>query len=162
MQNLATALHLDIGFLFKKQSAFDTGITALRNTDPVLAGYLQTTRDSWSGSLVHRRNEIEHTGWTLPRVGYEQVCNGVKAHEPLIDGTPLTEFVSFMLDRLCCFVEEFTAYGLQKQMPREIMIREIPPTERPADMQERFRVTLTNGGHAPWKLAYHGSRFEDT
>ncbi len=86
----------------------------------------------------------------------------MKAPEPLIDDKPFTEFVSFMLDRLCCFVEEFTAYGLQRLMPPEITIREIPLAERPSEMPERFQVTLTSGGHTPWNLAYHASKFEET
>ena len=161
MQALATELHMDIGFLFKKQTAFEAGIAALQRTDPLLANYLAKTRD-WSEPLVQCRNDIEHTGWTLPRIRYEQSSNDVKAHEPQIDGRPFTEFVSFMLDRLCCFVEEFTACCLQKQMPAEISIREIPLADRPAGIPERFQVTLRRGGHPPWTLAYHTSRFEET
>lgn len=161
MQTLATGLQVDIGFLFKKQATFDAGIAALKGADPVLADYLEKTR-GWSEPLVQRRNEIEHVGWTLPRIGYEQVGNSIRAQEPLIDGQPFTEFVSFMLDRLCCFVEEFIAHGLQRQMPAEISIREIPLAERPAEIPERFQVTLTSGGHAPWMLAYHASKFEET
>jgi len=36
MQNLATAMQVNIGFLFKQQGAFDTGIAALEATDPFL------------------------------------------------------------------------------------------------------------------------------
>ena len=140
MQTLATELQADIGLLFKKQTTFEGGITALRGTDPVLADYLEMVR-SWSEPLVQRRNDIEHTGWTLPSLAYAQNGTGVKVQEPLIDGQPLTVFIPFMVDRLCCLVEEFTAYWLQRLMPAEITIREIPLAERPAEIPERFQVT---------------------
>jgi len=92
----------------------------------------------------------------------------IPCNMPVYPGAPpdlvllsFTEFVSFMLDRLYCFVEEFTAYRLQSLMPPEITIREIPLAERPAEMPERFQVTLTSGGHTPWNLFYHASKFEE-
>jgi len=161
MQILAKELQTDIGILFKKQTTFDAGIAALKRTDPVLADYLEETR-GWSEPLVHRRNEIEHIGWSLSRISYEQIGNSVRAQESLIDGTRFTEVVSFLFDRLCCFVEEVTAYCLQRQMPAEITIREIPLADRSTEMPERFQVTLTRGGYYPWTLAYHTSKFEET
>lgn len=161
MQNLASELQVDIGFMFKKQSAFETGIAALQAADPLLADYLRQTR-AWSERLVESRNAIEHTGWTLPRVNYVQARTGIKAEEPLISGQPFTEFITFMLDRLCCFVEEFTAHCLQKKMPAEITIREIALADRLDETPERFQVTLTGGGHPAWRIAYHASPFEQT
>jgi hypothetical protein len=161
MQTVATEFGADLGFLFQKQTSFDAKIAALRGTDPLLADYLDKTR-GWSETLIQSRNAIEHKGWKLPPIGYEQVGKSVKATAPLIEGKPFPEFVSFMLNRLCSFVEEFTAYQLQKRMPAEITICEIPLAERPAELPERFRVTLTNGGNPRWTLAYHVSKFEDT
>jgi hypothetical protein len=37
VQNLSTELMVDIGFLFKKQTNFETGIRALQSTDPLCA-----------------------------------------------------------------------------------------------------------------------------
>ena len=56
------------------------------------------------GRLVESRNAIEHTGWTLARVKYAHTGTGVTAAEPEISGQPVTEFVKFVLDRLCCYV----------------------------------------------------------
>ena len=109
MQDLGSELQVSIGFLFKQQGAFETGISALQATDPLLGEYLRHTR-TWSERLVESRNAIEHQGWTLPHLKYAHTGTGITATEPEVSGQPVTEFVKFVLDRLCCFVEEFTAH----------------------------------------------------
>jgi hypothetical protein len=161
MQGLANELGVSIGFMFKQQPAFAAGIAALQATDPLLAEYLRQTR-SWSEPLVESRNAIEHKGWTLPRVVYSQKGSGVVATEPEISGQPFTAFIGFKLDRLCCFVEEFTAHCLQRRMVPEITITELPIAKRVEELPERFRLTLGAGGLARWNIAYHASRFEET
>jgi hypothetical protein len=61
MQNLGNELQVNIGFMFKKQSAFEAGIASLQATDPLLAEYLRQTR-TWSEPLIESRNAIEHNG----------------------------------------------------------------------------------------------------
>lgn len=161
MQNLAAELQLNIGFLFRKQAAFETGLAVLEKTDPLLAEYLQQTR-VWSERLVERRNAIEHEGWMLPRVTYSHTGAAIRANEPPVSGQPVSEFVSFMLDRLTCFVEELTAHCLQRQMPTGTTITEIALAHRAAEAPERFRVTLASGGMSAWKISYHHSTFEET
>ena len=161
MQDLATGLQVNIGFMFKQQAAFDTGIAAIQTSDPLLAEYLRHTR-AWSERLIESRNAIEHKGWTLPRIEYTHTGNIVAATEPMISGQPVTEFVRLMLDRLCCFVEEFTAHAFQRRMPTQITITELPPSMRPAEAPERFRVTFTARGLPEWRLAYHAASFENT
>jgi len=161
MQDLANELGADIGFMFKQQPAFEAGIAALQATDPLLAEYLRQTR-AWSEPLVESRNAIEHRGWTLPRVVYSQRGSGISAAEPEISGQSLNTFLGFMLDRLCCFVEEFTTHCLQRRMVPEITIAELPLANRSEEMPERFRLTLGAGGLARWNLTYHASRFEET
>jgi hypothetical protein len=161
MQDLANELGVNIGFMFKQQPAFEAGIASLQATDPLLAEYLRQTR-TWSEPLVESRNAIEHKGWTLPRVVYSQKGIGVAAAEPEISGQPFTAFIDFMLDRLCCFVEEFTAHCLQRGMVPEITITELPIAKRGEELPERFRLTLGAGGLARWNIAHHASRFEET
>jgi hypothetical protein len=161
MQDLANELGVNLGFMFKQQPAFEAGIAALQATDPLLAEYLRQTR-TWSGPLVESRNAIEHKGWTLPRVVYSQKGSGITAAEPEISSQAFTAFIDFMLDRLCCFVEEFTAHCLQRRMVPEITITELPIAKRSEELPERFRLTLGAGGLARWKIAYHASRFEET
>jgi hypothetical protein len=160
-QSLATELQVDISFMFKQQGTFDNGIEALQATDLRLAEYLRQTR-VWSERLVQSRNDIEHTGWTLPRVHYQDSNSGITAVEPEVSGLPMTAFVKFILDRLCCFVEECTAHCFQKRMPSEITIAEIPPAKRLTEVPERFILTLGSGGLARWNIAYHASSFEET
>ena len=161
MQDLGNEMQVNIGFMFKQQAAFEAGIAALQATDPLLAEYLRQTR-TWSEPLVESRNDIEHEGWMLPRVNYTHGDSGITVAEPQISGQLVTQFVKFMLDRLCCFVEEFTAHCLERQMPAEITITEIPPATRLVEAPERFRLTLGAGGLSRWNLAYHASSFEQT
>lgn len=161
MQDIATSLQVDIGFMFKQQGAFDKGIATLRGIDPPLAEYLRQTR-AWSERLVQSRNDVEHNGWKLPRVNYIDTGSGIAVAQPEIFGQPVTQFIKFILDRLCCFAEEFIAHCLQRQMPAEITITEIPLPERLAEAPERFTVTLGAGGLPPWNIAYHASSFEET
>ena len=161
MQNLARDLQTDIGFLFQRQSSFNTGLADLKSTDPLLGEYLRQTR-TWSEPLLNNRNAIEHEGWILPRVTYSRTDNGINASEPLISGQCVSEFVTSMLDRLFCLVEGLTAHCLQGQMPTGITITEIALPDRATEAPERFKVTLANGGIPAWSIAFHGSSFEKT
>lgn len=161
MQEVTKALGKDIGFLFKKQSAFEDGIRILEKDDQHLAAYLRETR-KWSERLINSRNAIEHEGWILPIVRYTEVSGIIRADEPEISGQKVSDFVKFIMDRLICFVEEVTAHYLAARMPAGITVTEIPLFQRESDMPLRFQVTLTNGGMPIWNIAYHQSLFEKT
>ncbi len=161
MQKVAKALQFNIGFLFKKQSAFENGVKILEKDDPHLAAYLRATR-KWSERLINSRNAIEHEGWILPKVRYIEVSGAIRAEEPEISGQKVSDFVKFIMDRLICFVEEVTAHCLKARMPAGISVTEIPLSQRESDMPQRFQVTLTNGGMPIWNIAYHQSSFEET
>lgn len=160
MQDLAAVLQLNIGFLYRKQTAFENGIATLARTRPELAAYLQETR-KWSEHLILIRNNL-HEGWMLPKVTYKEVSRTIQAVEPEVSGQPVSAFVGYMFDRLSCFVEEVSAYGLQAQMPSGISLTEIPVSDRKADCPERFQVTFIHGGMPIWNIAYHVSKFEET
>lgn len=159
MQKLLAVLQLNIGFLYKKHGTFEKEIAALAKTQPELAAYLQETR-KWSERLILIRNDL-HEGWMLPKMGYKETSGNIQTVEPKISGQPVSEFVEYMLDRLCCFVEEVSAYGLQAQMPSGISITEIPISDRKTECVERFQITFTNGGMSIWNIAYHVSKFEE-
>jgi len=161
LQLLAKYMGLDFGFLFQKPAAFDKGIAALDMTDPALAAYLRDTR-AWAEPLMLLRNDLEHAIWTLPRVTYAPTDGGASAAQPQIGGKTVTQFVTDSFDRLCCLVEELIVHGLQQQMPAGITITEVPHHKRRAEAPERFGITLSTGGLPPWRIAYHGSRFEET
>jgi hypothetical protein len=154
MQGLTKHLGTDIGFLFKQQSAFESGVDALRAIDPLLADYLQKSRQIWSERLIESRNNLEHKNWSLPRVTYNTNEINVVAIEPQIAGQAVTEFVQEMLDRICCFVEDVSAHCLQKKMPMPITIAEIILGERRPEAPERFQVTLSVGGQPRWEICY--------
>ncbi|MBS1849344.1 MAG: hypothetical protein JST79_00305 [Acidobacteria bacterium] len=146
MKALGREMGKDIGFMFQKQATYERGLQALHVIDFALADYLRETRTSWSQRLVQTRNAIDHEGWTLPRIVYKVRNGRVEASQPLIDGQPALEFVDFMLDRLSCFVEDFTAHCLQCRMPPGVTITELPIAGRPTESPERFRLTLRRGG----------------
>ena len=82
--------------------------------------------------------------------------------KPEISDQKVSDFVKFMIDRICCFVEEVTAHCLQAQMPEGISITEIPLDERDPAIVERFQLTVTTGGKPIWHLSYHESEFDKT
>ena len=98
----------------------------------------------------------------LPKIGYKNNAGKIEVVEPQISGEPVSEFVNYMIDRLCCFVEDLSVYGLETQMPTGISVTEIPISKRKADCPERFQVTFVNGGMQIWTIAYHDSKFEET
>jgi hypothetical protein len=161
MQNLGKKLNKNIGFMFKQQPAFEKGISDLQTEDPLLASYLQQAR-TWSQSLINARNDMDHNGWVLPRITYKVENGLIQAAQPMIGNQSVTEFADFMLDRLSCFVEEFTAYCLQERMPSGMTIAELPLGERIKEVPERFRLTLEVGGLPEWLLQHHASSFENT
>jgi len=161
MQKVGTALQLDIGFLFKKQAAFEAGIAKLHGIHPKLAAYLRETR-KWSEPLVSSRNAVWHDGWLLPKIGYRELQGSIQVTEPEVAGQRVSDFVAYMMDRVCCFVEEVTAYGLQNKVHTSVSVTEVSLRERKPDCAERFQLALAQGGTPPWSLSYHESEFEKT
>ncbi len=161
MQKVTVALGIDIGFLFKKKKPFEDGIAKLRGTHPGLAAYLLETR-KWSEQLVESRNAVFHDGRLLPKMGYRAKQGVIEAIEPEINGTPVSKFVEYMMDRVSCFVEDVTAYGLQRKMVPEFSIIEIPLEQRKPENPERFQMALAEGGMSLWSIAYHDTKFDGT
>lgn len=162
MHDLGRELGVEVGFLFQKQTTFDAGVATLDATDAPLAAYLRATRDEWSETLVQRRNAIEHVGWVLSPPRYRRTLNGVEVVEPEIDGRGASEYVVSMLDRVTCFVEEFTTHCLQRLLTPDITVTEIPRTGRIEVMPERFKITPSSGGLTRWSIAYHATSFDES
>jgi hypothetical protein len=160
VQGLGSQLGVDIGFLFKKEAAFRSGIERLRKVDPELADYLEGCR-SWTERLLLMRNDLEHEFWNLPRATYAIQNGAVAANEPKIEGEPVSQVAKFLFDRLSCFFEEMIAHMLQRKLPEGMTLTELPRTNRTPEAPERFRITLATGGEAPWKIKYHTDKFDD-
>lgn len=162
MQSVTKALGMDIGFLFKKQPAFQDGIRKLEESgDRQLAGYLRETR-VWSERLLRSRNALEHEKWTLPVVKYSEHKGGILGEEPEISEQKVSDFVTLVFDRLICFVEEITVHCLEAHMPTEITISEIELSTRESSVPLRFQLALKDDGVATWRLQPHQNPFEDT
>lgn len=160
VQGLCAFLGVDIGFLFRKKSAFDVGIERLRKIDVPLASYLVEAR-KWTERLVLLRNDLEHEIWDFPRVAYSAEGGGVRASEPQIAGETVTDLVDFLLDRTLCFFEEVLAHALQRRLPDGTTLTEVAHEMRAKEAPERFRITLAQGGNVPWQITYHVSQFDD-
>ena len=159
MQNLGKSLNVDVSF-YSKAGDFPKGSGGLE-TDPDLAQYLRNTR-FWSEPLLKSRNDLEHELGVLSRISYTPTRSGVALNEPILAGMPVTKFVEHVFDRLICFVEEFSAYCLQRRLPPGITITELPLADRVVEVPERFRLTLVLGGLPTWRIAFHTSKFEET
>jgi hypothetical protein len=162
MQDVATFFGVSIGFLFKSPNSFIQVVAQIAASDAAFADYLRQTRTNWSATLLTSRIALEHGRWMLPKVAYSRQGDGARAIEPQIEGQPVSQFASFTLDRLFCFVEEITIHCLQKHMPQGVAITEIPPLEREAEKPEGFQVTIIPGGMPPWGIVYHLTAFEET
>jgi hypothetical protein len=103
---------------------------------------------------------MEHEGWALPKLTYTRVGGAIRADEPVIQGQRVSEFGTFILDRIACLIEEVSAHCLVSRMPQSIAVTEIPIAEREAEIPLRFQLTLREGGMRLWKLAYHSQSFE--
>jgi hypothetical protein len=159
MQILANRLGVDIGFLFKKLSAFETGVITLGQTDPALAAYLQEAR-KWTETLVTLRNSLEHGLWSLPRTNYTRADKSVSVSEPEALDMPITKFADYFFNRVFCFVEEVTAHCLQRKMLDGTSLTEVPLDDRLSEAPERFRVTPAIGGCPVWTIKHHLKMFE--
>ena len=161
MKEVAKALHLDIGFFFKKESTFLNGVAMLDGSDADLADYCRKAR-TWSDMLNSVRNDMEHNFWSVARVQYRIDQGRVAVLEPEIMGRTVSDFTKFLTDRMLCFVEELCVHGLQRRMPDGISITEIPLAQRPVERPERFRLCTAGGGMLLWKILYHDTAFDET
>jgi hypothetical protein len=161
MQQSTRSIGVEIGFLYQKQSTFERGIAELEKTDRALATYLREAR-RWGDILVQTRNSLDHGTWRLPPAVISEVDGLVTVTEPTIDGTPVTQWVARMTDRVLCFVENVLAHCIQKRLSPGITLAEIPLAQRSPEMPVRFKPTVTNGGVPAWEIGYHDSTLEET
>jgi len=165
-QHVLSYLNVNVDFLFQKPQRFTKGLTQLHTAGMTeLADYLDKTRSGWSDTLVQRRNNLEHEGWRLPDVRYIQKPSGVvTVIEPEVDGRPVTEFVSYMQDRLFAFVEELLAYAVQRGIAGFADVVEIPKEKRDPKNVIRFRVSVSaiEPEACFWRLRYNERGFQDS
>jgi hypothetical protein len=161
VQDVMRLLALDLAFLYQKPASFQRGLAKLTQTDPDLGAYLDETRARWSERLTKARNALEHEGWALPRVMYQESQGVLTMIEPTVDGEPVSSFVDAVFERLSCFVEEVVVHGLQRQMLEGISLTELPLEQRQAEAPERFRPAIITGGSVIWQITYHGRRFDE-
>jgi len=160
-QEVTRLFGIDIGSVFTKQVNFEKGLETMRNAHHnALAEYLLSTRNIWSESLIKRRDELEHSGWTLPDCGYNQSgVHSVELIEPQVDGEPVSIYAPRMLNRIISFVENTIVYAIQSFLPKLIILVEIPRSERDTDKPVRFRVSLRGTNEREWQIVYSENDF---
>jgi hypothetical protein len=160
MQTLTASNGIDIGFLFRKEAAFQAGLARLALTHPTLAAYLKRARD-WSEPLVNARNTLEHGVLQSVKVDYDLDALPVLAREPEFEGKTITTYAAGALDRVACFVEEVTVYCLSTKLPKGVQVSEVPLIHRESEVPRRFRLSVSPGGRWPWALIAHTRKFEE-
>jgi hypothetical protein len=66
-----------------------------------------------------------------------------------------------LMFRIACFFEEVTAHSLQRNMLTGTTLTEIPLSSRVSEAPERFQITVSEGGHVPWRITPHLQLFDD-
>jgi hypothetical protein len=161
MQHVTRALRLDIGCLYQEQAKFERGLAKLQTIDAPLAEYIRQTR-AWSHTLVTIRNNLDHGDWELPRAIVCEVDGRVTVAEPLIEATPVTQWVADMTDRVLCFIEDVVAHGIQKKMPQGLTLTEVPIPKRSSELALRFQNAIAGGGLPSWEIRYHMTKLNET
>lgn len=162
VQGVAKQLGIEIGFLFQGDARFEKGVAALATGHPQLAAFLSETRKSWSGPLIGLRNDMEHNGWSLPKITYKSDDGRtITVSEPEVQGRSVSQFSSWILDRVQHFIEETVVYALSRQAPAEVHMTEIPKDQRRKEFPERFHLSLRSGGTPEWFPRYDSRPFDE-
>ena len=138
VQDVMRLIGLNIAFLYQMPASFQRGLAKISQTNLDLAAYLDETRAKWSERLTKARNALEHQGWALPRVMYQDSQGVLTMVEPTVDGEAVSSFADTILERLSCFVEEVVVHGLQRQMLEGISLTELPVAQRQSALQSVF------------------------
>ncbi len=161
MQVLLRENGVETGFLFKKKATFQEGIATLRQTNVPLAYYIQKTRN-WTEPLILLRNEkLEHGQPICLKVDYDINSDPPRIIQPSISGKPLTEYIEFIFDRCCSYVEEMTMHCIKQKLPPSLTITEIPKNSRAETAAVRFALTVSPGGAPEWTISYEETTFDN-
>ena len=160
LQPVTRMFAIDIGGFFKKTSHFDKAMDLLRADHPALEQYLQTARKLWTEIFIRQRASLEHEGWTLPSVAYEQFGpKTFRVREPEVCERPVSEFVALSARRLFAFVENTVAYTFKTTLRGPLTIVEIRFRERDPNFPRRFQVNLMKPNKAGWLPTYSDDDF---
>lgn len=166
LQALLSYVDVEIGILFQRESRFLAGVEQLRRAgETAFADYLAATRQGWSEVLIERRHALEHKGWRLPDVRYvEQADGSLSMIEPEVNGQPVSQFASRMLDRLLGFVEDTLAFAVQRGLAGSADLIDTPKAERDPGNVKRFRLGLPalQPNERFWQLRYTGLGLMDS
>lgn len=149
----------DLGFMLQEDKKFKKGLLNIREKDLILADYLESNRNAWTGKLNKIRNEKEHGGWKLPEYHFNVVNGDISVVYPRIDGIGYIEYLQYILASLFTFAEELIVDALNRCVPYEY-VYEIPRDERRIEIAARFDMCFVGDIFVPWVLQYKGPDME--
>ncbi len=161
LREVTKMFSIDIGGFFQKESQFENAMETLRaGGHHPLQEYLRAARKIWTEEFIQQRADLEHKGWTLPPVRYEQSGPmSFTVREPLICNLPLSEFAAMSVRRLFAFVENVIVYTFKVSLSGPLTIIEIPRDQRDPTSPRRFRVNLRGHDRPEWVPIYSDDDF---
>ena len=147
-----------LGFMAQKESRYQAGINNLRDTDDLIACYLDRNRKAWVEKLTSIRNRKEHDGWQLApyQYQYDENKSRIVICPPKINGMMYLDFLQFILSGLFTFVEELTVHLLSLNLEYQY-VYQIPLEERKKEHMAKFATSfITDKKSDPWILEYLG------
>lgn len=147
------ALGISIEFLAIGDAEFERDLKSMRSVHPLLANYIETCREKWLRQFLTVTANAEKGG---------QIITSQGPHEEFfIEGVPALRFLETAFDRVCSLIESTCIYAFGCQLPKSLVIREIPIAERQAGYPRRFEAALYAGDVRAWELHYSDERFSD-
>ena len=161
VQEVTKLFDIDVGGFFQKEARFEKAMKLLGAEGHfALEGYLRAARQTWTESFIQCRGDLEHGGWTVPEIEYEQItATTFRIREPKVCDLPVSEFARISASRLFSFVENVVVYALNVRLPDPITVLEIPPVRRDPDFPRRFKVILLKGRTRGWLPIYSDEDF---
>lgn len=160
LQAVTEMFGINVGGFFKKPSNFDKAMGEVKADHPALEQYLRIARNVWTETFIQQRANLEHEGWTLASVVYEERGpRKYKVRQPEVCGSPVSEFAVLSARRLFAFVENIIVYTFKTTLPHPLTIFEISASLRDPHFPRRFQVNLRNPDKAEWLLLYSDADF---
>jgi hypothetical protein len=127
MQKAAKMMEPEFGFLFQKDTQFESGLTAWEKKRPemaqAMAGYFQSCRTEWQNDLSTFRNYLEHKDETDPKI---------------FAGRYDSAYAESLFENVWRMIADILAMLISLHLPPRLRLVEIPLEHRNKIMPRRF------------------------
>lgn len=137
----------NIGFLFAEEKKFHKGLKdfVLKEDDErfeSLNNFVVNHKIAWYSSFRELRRQIEHEGWSLPRLRYSLDENQkVQIHLPILFNQSLDNLLNTCWENMTLFCEEVIVFLLSLKLRDDMVIVYIPEKERNQNIPVRYIVS---------------------